>query len=373
MKRIGILTGGGDCPGLNGAIKWVVKTSISNLTETKSETVEVIGIREGWKGLLMCDPAKIYPPGTNLDGDVWLEQLTEAEVRSWDILGGTLLGTSRTNPFNKKNDRSSLLIENISKLRLDALVAIGGEDTLSVAAKLSEKGIPVVGIPKTIDKDLWGTDYSIGFESAVNVITEEIDRLRTTANSHRRVFVVETMGRHAGHLALQGGIAAGAYIILIPEFDFNMDQVCKLVEERRNRGVKYSIVIAAEGAKEAGKHLVFRDTKEDDFQHKALGGIANHIANTITTQTGIETRSLVLSHLQRGGIPSAYDRRMARHFGIAAVNLIEMKKFGEMASYLEGRFTSTPLKDVLGKQTLVNISQEYDTERYNGKRKTLIS
>lgn len=371
MKRIGVLTGGGDCPGLNGAIKWVVKACHSNLPGSKAEEVQVIGVRDGWRGLVMCDPSKIYPPGASLEEGVWLRILTEREVRPWDRYGGTLLGTSRTNPFNPDSDRSAIVIENIERLKLDAIVAIGGEDTLSVAAKLDEKGVAVIGIPKTIDKDLWGTDYSIGFESAVNVITEEVDRLRTTAGSHRRIFVVETMGRYAGHLALQGGIAAGAYIILIPEYDFVMDEVNSLLERRKMEGVRYSIVIVSEGAKERGKQQVFKDMREDEFHHKTLGGIASYVAEKIHEGTGIETRSIVLSHLQRGGVPCAYDRRMARWFGICAVNLIEQRKFGEMVTFREGKFTSVPLREVIGRQALVDVGNEYDTKIYNGRREIL--
>jgi len=371
MKRIGILTGGGDCPGLNGAIKWVVKSAMTNLKDSRTEEVQIIGIRDGWKGLVMCDPTKIYPSGTPLENEVWLKYLTEKEVRPWDRYGGTNLGTSRTNPFNPDNDRSGLVIENIKRLKLDALVAIGGEDTLSVAAKLSERGIPVVGIPKTIDRDLWGTDYSIGFESAVNVITEEIDRLRTTAGSHRRTFVVETMGRYAGHLALQGGLSAGAYIILIPEYDFVMEEVARLLEHREEEGTRYSIVVVAEGAKERGKGQVFRSESKDDFHHKTLGGIGLYVAERIQSLTGLETRSIVLSHLQRGGTPCAYDRRMSRWFGIGAVDLIRTGKFGEMVSFKDGHFTSIPLKEVIGKQSLVDVATEYDTTRYNGIRTIL--
>jgi 6-phosphofructokinase len=364
MIRVGVLTGGGDCPGLNGAIKWVVKTTRSNLPKKSGETVEVIGIRDGWKGLVSCDTSKIYPAGTPLEGDVWLKFLSEREVRPWDRYGGTQLGTSRTNPFNPANERSALVIENIQRLKLDALVAIGGEDTLSVAARLSEKGLPVVGIPKTIDKDLWGTEYSLGFESAVNVVTEEIDRLRTTAGSHRRIFVVETMGRYAGHLALQGGMAAGAIIILIPEHDFDMARINAILSHRKERGVRYSIIIVAE-------EQIIRDGKEDDFKHKTLGGIGVALAGRIHDETGLETRSVVLSHLQRGGVPCAYDRRMARSFGIAAVNLIQAGMFGNMVAFKEGRCTMTPLMDVIGKQALVDVAIEYDTERYNGKRDIL--
>jgi len=370
MKRIGVLTGGGDCPGLNGAIKWVVKTA-ADLAKTKSEEVQVIGIRDGWKGLVVCDPSKVYPAGTSMEGDVWLKILTEREVRPWDRMGGTMLGTSRTNPFSAQNDRSALAIENIEKLGLGGLVAIGGEDTLSVAAKLAERGLPVVGIPKTIDRDLWGTDYSLGFESAVQVITEEVDRLRTTAGSHRRIFVVETMGRYAGHLALQGGVAAGAVVILIPEHDFEMKTVNELLVRRRDAGIRYSIVVIAEGAKEKGREQTYRNGKVDEFQHRTLGGVSNDVAARIAEETGLETRAMVLSHLQRGGAPCAYDRRMARNFGIAAINLIDARKFGNMASFKDGRYAYTPLKEIVGKWALVDVDGEYDTRLYNGKRRIL--
>ena len=371
MIRIGVLTGGGDCPGLNGAIKWVVKTSHSNLPKNKVDEVQIVGIRDGWKGLVMCDPNKIYPPGASLEDEVWLKVLTEREVRPTDRYGGTILGTSRTNPFSPGNDRSALVMENIERMKLTGLVAIGGEDTLGVAGKLAAKGLPVVGIPKTIDRDLWGTDYTIGFDSAINVITEEVDRLRTTAGSHKRIFVVETMGRDAGHLSLQGGIAAGAYIILIPECDFDMDRVNELLDVRRSRGTRYSIVIVAEGAKEKGRDHVYQEIKEDEFKHRTLGGIGRYLAQKITEGTGLESRAVVLSHLQRGGKPSALDRRMARNYGIGAVNLIEQKKFGQMVAFANGRYTSVPLADVVDKQLLVDVKNEYDTDYYNGKRKII--
>ena len=213
-RRIGILTGGGDCAGLNPAIKWVVKTALDDrLQRTRRIKYEVVGIREGWRGL-------VDPDGDEDEPASRISILTEEMVRTWDRYGGTNLGTSRTNPFDPRNDRSKTVLENIERLHLDFLVAIGGEDTLGVAHKLDRQGVKVVGIPKTIDKDLSGTDYTLGFETAVSVITEEIDRLRTTAGSHRRIFVVETMGRHAGWLALEGGESSGAYIILIPELRF---------------------------------------------------------------------------------------------------------------------------------------------------------
>ena len=229
-KRIGVLTGGGDCAGLNPAIKWAVKTALDDrLQKSRSIQYEVVGIRDGWRGLIYPDADEEAPASR-------IVILTEEMVRTWDRHGGTNLGTSRTNPYDAKNDRSGIVLSNIERLHLDFLVAIGGEDTLGVAQKLSHQGIKVVGIPKTIDKDLSGTDYTLGFETALNVITEESDRLRTTAGSHRRIFVVETMGRHAGWLALEGGESSGAYIILIPEYDFDLDRVNALVIEGRKRG-----------------------------------------------------------------------------------------------------------------------------------------
>ncbi|MBI5488358.1 MAG: ATP-dependent 6-phosphofructokinase [Deltaproteobacteria bacterium] len=369
MKKIGILTGGGDCPGLNGAIKWLVKTCED--PGTSAVPYEVIGIRDGWKGLVKGDPDRIMPPFSEFGEEGYFKHLTSAEVRPWDRQGGTRLGTSRTNPFNPKNDRSDVVIKNIERLGLHAIVAIGGEDTLSVAAKLSERGIPTVGIPKTIDRDLAGTEYSIGFETAVNVITEEVDRLRTTAGSHSRTFVVETMGRHAGHLALQGGMSAGAYVILIPEHDYDLGQVCSLVARRRQAGIRYSIVIIAEGAKPKGGSVIQRTSGLDDFGHVNLGGVGEVLAQEIAKATGLETRAVVLSHLQRGGTPCAYDRRMARNFGICAVNLIQNGRTGRMVSFLDGKYTSVPLSEIIGKLALVDVEREYDTRLYNGKRTIL--
>jgi 6-phosphofructokinase 1 len=243
--RIGILTGGGDCAGLNPAMKWVVKTAMDKrLQAERGVEYEVWGIRDGWKGLVEVEPE------TTL-GE-WLMPLTPEIVRTWDRYGGTMLGTSRTNPYNLKNDQSKRVLYNIQKLGLNVLIAVGGDDTLSVALKLAKEGVNVVGIPKTIDKDLIETDYTLGFETALNVITEEIDRLRTTAGSHKRVFVVETMGRNAGWLALEGGESSGAFIILIPEYDFSVEKVNELIIEGRKEGSRYEIVVVAEGAKPAG-------------------------------------------------------------------------------------------------------------------------
>jgi 6-phosphofructokinase 1 len=292
-------------------------------------------------------------------------------VRTWDRYGGTNLGTSRTNPYDPKNNRSKIVLENIERYHLDFLVAIGGEDTLGVGYKLFLEGVKVVGIPKTIDKDLSGTDYTLGFETAVNVITEEIDRLRTTAGSHRRIFVVETMGRHAGWLALEGGESSGAYIILIPEYNFEIEKVNALLMEGRRKGARYEIIVAAEGAKPVGYSEIVREEGVDSFGHKTLGGIGEFVAKWISQLTKIETRSISLSHLQRGGVPCAYDRRMGRYFGIAAVDLIVKEAFGRMVSYRNGQITSVPLQEVIGRLNLVDVRTQYDTERYNGRRTIL--
>ncbi len=364
-KRIGVLTGGGDCAGLNSAVKWVVKTAVDDrLQKLRKIQYEVIGIRDGWKGLVSPEGGEEAPASR-------IYPLTEEMVRTWDRYGGTNLGTSRTNPYNPKNNRSKTVLENIERLRLDYLIAIGGEDTLGVAHKLYREGVKVVGIPKTIDKDLSGTDYTLGFETAVNVITEEIDRLRTTAGSHRRIFVVETMGRHAGWLALEGGESSGAYIILIPEYDFDTAKVNELVLEGRNKGARYDIIVAAEGAKPTGSSEISKEEGLDSFGHKALGGIGEYLAREISQATKIETRSITLSHLQRGGVPCAYDRRMGRYFGIAAVDLIAGEDFGKMVSYRNGKITAVPLEEAIGRLNLVDVKTQYDTERYNGRRTIL--
>jgi 6-phosphofructokinase 1 len=366
-KRLGVLTGGGDCAGLNSAIKWVVKTALDDrLQRTRKIQYEVVGIRDGWKGL-------VSPEGDEDFHFPRMGTLTEEIVRTWDRYGGTNLGTSRTNPYDPKNDRSKVVLQNIEKFQLDYLVAIGGEDTLGVAQKLYQEGVKVVTIPKTIDKDLSGTDYTLGFETAVNVITEEIDRLRTTAGSHRRIFVVETMGRKAGWLALEGGESSGAYIILIPEYDFELKRVNELVLEGRRKGARYDIVVVAEGAKPVGSFEIVKAGDLDSFGHKMLGGVGEFLANEISDSTKIETRSITLSHLQRGGTPCAYDRRMGRYFGIAAVDLIVKEDFGKMVSYRNGQITAVPLQEAIAKLNVIDIRTQYDTERYNGRRTILDS
>ncbi len=312
-SRIGVLTGGGDCAGLNPALKWVVKTAMDErLERERGLRYEVLGIHDGWKGLVNVNPAK-WDDGVNIT------RLNPDIVRTWDRYGGTMLGTSRLSPYDPKNDVSKQVIDNIKKLGLEAIIVIGGDGTLAIAALFSKEGINVIGIPKTIDKDLPKTDYTLGFETALNVIVEEVDRLRTTAGSHKRIFVVETMGRNAGWLALEGGEACGAYIILIPECDFSYKKVNQLVLEGRKAGTRYDIIIVAEGAKPIGGKEVVKKEGTDSFGRKTLGGISEVVAQEIEKATGVETRSVELSHLQRGGAPCAYDRRMGRYFGIAAV------------------------------------------------------
>lgn len=363
--RIGILTGGGDCAGLNPAIKWVVKTALDErLVRERGVQYEVLGIRDGWKGLIYGDP-------DSPDARQYLMPLNQDLVRTWDRYGGTMLGTSRTNPFNPENDQSKTVLKNIERLGLSAIIAIGGDDTLGVAAKLEQAGVNIIGIPKTIDNDLPETDYTLGFETALNVITEEIDRLRTTAGSHSRIFVVETMGRHAGWLALEGGESSGAYVILIPEYDFSIPKVNELILEGRKAGARYDIIVVAEGAKPAGGSEFSKGNSIDSFGHKTLGGIGEFLANEISDATKLEARCVVLSHLQRGGAPCAYDRRMGRYFGIAAVDLLVTETYGRMACYKNGQITSCLIKNIVGRLNYVNTETRYDTERYNGQRTIL--
>jgi ATP-dependent phosphofructokinase / diphosphate-dependent phosphofructokinase len=360
--RIGVLTGGGDCAGLNSAVKWIVKTALdSRLEKERGVQYEVLGIRDGWKGLILPAPDKF-------DESQHICCLTENYVRTWDRLGGTNLGSSRTNPYNPKDNRVAEVKKNIEKLGLSAVIAIGGDDTLGVAGRLAAEGINVVGIPKTIDRDLPLTEYTLGYETALSVITEETDRLRTYAGSHKVVFVIETMGRHAGWLALEGGESAGVFIILIPEYKFSMDKVNELITEGVRTGNRYNIVMVAEGASPSGKSTFTTAKETDAFGHVYLGGIGQYVAEEIEKGTGLMTRSMALGYLQRGGAPCAYDRRMGRYFGIAAVDLIVQENFGQMVSYTSGKITSVPIVDIVGKTRLVDINTQYDTERLNGRR-----
>jgi len=311
--RVGILTGGGDCPGLNAVIRAVVRK-----LKCKADH-EVIGIRKGWYGLL-----------NNL-----AEEMSLASVSGILPKGGTILGTSRTNLRSDPADMKRAK-ENFRAMKLDGLVAIGGEDTLGVAAALHSEGLPIVGVPKTIDNDLLGTDYTFGFDTAVNIVTEAIDRLHTTAESHDRVIVVEVMGRHAGWIAVTAGIAGGADIILIPERPFRIDEVCAAISARHDRGKNFSIVVVAEGAQLVtgpGEETMVKASEEKDaFGHVKLGGIGNVVGELVKERTGFDTRVSVLGHIQRGGTPSAFDRVLATRFGVRAAELVLAGTFGKMVA-----------------------------------------
>lgn len=337
--RIGVLTGGGDCPGLNAVIRAVVRKSTNHKHE-------IIGIKNGWKGLIECDT----------------ESLNINSVTGILHRGGTILGTSRTNPYKKEGGVEKIK-ENFKKLKLDALIAIGGEDTLSVAYKLTKDGIDnIVGVPKTIDNDLSATDYTFGFDTAINIVTECIDRLHTTAESHHRIIVVEVMGRHAGWIATEAGIAGGADIILIPEIPIDLEEVCGYLKKRHARGRTFSIIVVSEGASFKDKDLILQEEKKDDFGHVRLGGISQILAEKIEKITGFETRVTVLGHIQRGGSPTAFDRVLGTRFGIKAVDLVLNKKFGRMASLSGNKVTDVPLESGVAKLKTVDMGL-YDIAR----------
>jgi len=332
VKKIGVLTGGGDCPGLNAVIRAVVRKSMHY-------NWEIIGIKNGWKGLIHGE----------------MELLTDYSVSGILPKGGTIIGTSRTNPFKNQED-AQRTVENIKKFGIDALVVIGGDDTLGVALKLHEMGIPVVGVPKTIDNDLSATDYTFGFDTAVSIVTEAIDRLHTTAESHHRVMVLEVMGRHAGWIATVSGIAGGADEILIPENPFDIDEVCKHLRERYSRGKNFSIIVVAEGAEP--KHigsLVMNTKEKDDFGHLRLGGVGHYIAKLIEGRMDVETRVTVLGHVQRGGSPTAYDRVLATRFGVAAVELIKNADFGKMVALQGNKIVPVELNEAVSKLKTVDM------------------
>jgi ATP-dependent phosphofructokinase / diphosphate-dependent phosphofructokinase len=318
MPTVGILTGGGDAPGLNAVIRAFVRRSLPR-------GARIVGIRHGWRGLLDKDTVELDLRATS------------------GILhrGGTILGTSRTNPYKNAED-AGRLAENFKALGLDALVAIGGEDTLGVAAKLSATGFPVVGVPKTIDNDLSGTDTTFGFDTAVSIATEAIDRLHSTAESHDRVIVCEVMGRHAGWIALHAGMAAGADFILVPERPIDLAAVCAAVARREANGLKFSIIVAAEGAI-LPEGEIKKTSETDAFGHVLLGGIGERLAKAIEAKTGRETRSVQLGHVQRGGTPTAFDRWLASRYGLLAADMVHEKKFGMMAAYRGGVFEPVPL------------------------------
>ena len=332
MTTVGVLTGGGDCPGLNAVIRAVVRTGARHGFDT-------IGIRDGWRGLIV--------------GDV--EPLTDYSVTGILPKGGTILGTSRTNPF-KDEENVQRLLDNIRRFGIDALVAIGGEDTLGVANRLSKMGIPVVGVPKTIDNDVAATDYTFGFDTAVSIVTEAIDRLHTTAESHHRVMVVEVMGRHAGWIATVAGIAGGADQILIPEVPFDLDEVAGHLLARYERGKKFSIVVVAEGAQPKGREgVITQSARMDEFGHVTLGGIGTFLRDELENRLGMETRVTVLGHVQRGGSPTAHDRVLATRFGVAAADLIREKDFGKMVALRGNEIVAVPLEEAVANLKTVDM------------------
>jgi 6-phosphofructokinase 1 len=335
-KRIAVLTGGGDCPGINPVIRAIVRKAC------KEEYV-VIGIKNGWKGLVEKD----------------VSFLDLNSVSGILPKGGTILGTSRTNPYKKENE-VKLVKENFKNLNIEALIAIGGEDTLGVAYKLYRDGLNIVGVPKTIDNDLSATDRTFGFDTAVNIATEAIDRIHTTAESHHRVMVVEVMGRHSGWIGLEAGIAGGADAILLPEFPIDIKEICTLIKQRHSRGKNFSIIVVAEGAKfkqgtQEAKEIL-QEENLDAFGHVRLGGIGQILSKEIEKHTGFETRVTVLGHIQRGGTPTAFDRVLATRYGVKAMELVIEKKFGQMASLKGNQIVSVPLQQAVG--TLKTVPPE---------------
>ncbi|MEU8133374.1 6-phosphofructokinase [Streptodolium elevatio] len=319
--RVGVLTGGGDCPGLNAVIRAVVRKGVTEYG------YDFVGFRDGWRGPLEADTQTLDVPA----------------VRGILPRGGTILGSSRTNPM-KIDGGVERIRENLAKLEVDALVAIGGEDTLGVATRLHEHGVQVVGVPKTIDNDLGATDYTFGFDTAVNIATEAIDRLHTTAESHRRVLIVEVMGRHAGWIAIHSGMAGGANVILIPEQQFDIEQVCAWVESRFRTNYA-PIVVVAEGAIPQEGQMVTKDQTLDAFGHVKLSGIGDWLAAEIERRTGHEARTTVLGHVQRGGTPTAFDRWLATRFGFHAIDAVHDGDWGKMVALRGTDVVTVPLQD----------------------------
>ncbi|MDI6870618.1 MAG: ATP-dependent 6-phosphofructokinase [Bacillota bacterium] len=345
IRHLGILTGGGDCPGLNAVIRAVVKTA-------ESYNLRVTGIRDGFEGLIT---SQVMP-------------LTAAEVTGILPRGGTILGTSnRANPFRYGvheqgqlvyRDVSDQVIQNMQNLGLDALIVIGGDGSLKIALELAGKGVRSVGIPKTIDNDLSATDTTFGFDTALVTATEALDKLHTTAESHHRIMVLEVMGRYAGWIALEAGLAGGADVILIPEIPFTFEEVARKINARRAQGKKFSIVVVAEGAKEEGGELAVERVIRESFDPIRLGGIGRRVGEALERLTGMETRVTVLGHLQRGGSPTPFDRILATRYGAAAVRLARRGQFGRMVCLRGTRIDSVPLEAAVGE--MKRVSPESD-------------
>jgi phosphofructokinase-like protein len=336
MNKLGILTGGGDCPGLNAVIRAVVRRA-------QSFDIEVLGIRNGWLGLLQ--------------GDV--EPLTSFSVMGILPKGGTILGTSRTNPLRTTEDRQRLL-SNIQRYGLDGLICVGGDGTLSAAREVQALGVGVVCVPKTIDNDLQGTDYTFGFDTAVNLVRDAVDRLHTTAESHHRVMVVEVMGRRVGWIATYGGLAGGADFILIPEKPYRFEEMCAVLDARRRRGRLFSVVVVAEGAAPAGEPL------PESIGTGVSSGIGFRVAEEIGRRLNVETRLTVLGHIQRGGTPTAFDRILATRFGIHAVDLAREGKFGHMVALQGTRLVPVPLEEATRGPKFVDLETFADAEVFFG-------
>ncbi|HEX5541832.1 MAG TPA: 6-phosphofructokinase [Micromonospora sp.] len=340
--RIGVLTGGGDCPGLNAVIRAVVRKGVANYG------YEFVGFRDGWRGPLEGLTRPLDIPA----------------VRGILPRGGTILGSSRTNPF-KIDGGVEQIKNNLAAQGVDALIAIGGEDTLGVAAKLHELGVQVVGVPKTIDNDLGATDYTFGFDTAVNIATEAIDRLHTTAESHHRTLVVEVMGRHAGWIALYAGLAGGANVILLPEQEFDVNQVAMYVEKRFAE--QYApIVVVAEGAHPMEGQMVLQSQERDAFGHVRLGGIGQWLADQLEAKTGKEARTVVLGHIQRGGTPSAADRVLATRFGLHAIDAVHEGDWGKMVALQSTNIVRVPLAEATRELKTVPMDRYAEAEVFFG-------
>jgi phosphofructokinase-like protein len=341
--RVGVLTGGGDCPGLNAVIRAVVRKGV------KIHGLDFVGYRDGWKGPLE---------------DLTME-LGVPQVRGILPRGGTILGSSRTNPFKIEGGVEQIK-ENLASDGVDALVAIGGEDTLGVATRLADLGVNVVGVPKTIDNDLSGTDFTFGFDTAVNIASEAIDRLHTTAESHHRVLVVEVMGRHAGWIALHSGIAGGANIVLIPERPFDIEDVCALVESRFQSHFSPILVVAEGAVPREGGEMTLVSGEKDSFGHVRLGGIGDRLAHEIEARTGKEARAVVLGHVQRGGTPTAFDRWLATRFGLNAIDAVAEGDYGKMMALRGTNIVRVPLLEGTAELKLVTPEEYAEAEVFFG-------
>jgi len=334
--KIGVLTSGGDCPGLNAVLRAIVRKAMQYNYET-------IGILNGWKGLFDEDYI-----------DLGLKEVSGIINR-----GGTIIGTSRFSPFLEKNGKK-ILMEKIYKADFDSIICIGGEGSMHIAQLAYKEGVNIIGIPKTIDNDIYGTDFTFGFDTAVNIATEAIDRLHSTAESHHRIMVIEVMGRNAGWIAVYAGIAGGADVVLIPERKFSIDEIVDVIKNRYTRGKLFSIIVVAEGAKLHESDLKFTKSREkkkkklDDFGRERLGGICYYLSEEIERRSGFETRATILGYVQRGGMPTAFDRILGTRFGVYSIEMIKEKKFGNMCAIISNKITDIPIKRAISKLKTVD-------------------